>query len=520
VISYFNCLTEEWLSIKDKKNNLGWAVGMSLVVGIISHGFFMTNKFSYHDDLTALFSGGASYSSGRWALGILSKISRLLFGGECSIPFYNGIMNIIILSIAAILIIMMFDVQTKCVSALIGMIIVSHPTVACILTYGGGSIYYQISFLLSILGAYILVNKKFGRMRYILSAFIICFATAIYQSYFQVATLLVVFYLFMQTLRENSWKTILKDGIIYLIVLIFAIGSYIFLARIIANVLVGGLSSYAGIDNMGQISVIDLIGGVGKAYLSIIPFANQNISDLFGGSMEYIYYIIYVLLIALVIQTIKVNPHDKFIIFERVIFFMLIPLAMNLVCIMQVNNFGYSMTSTSLVFIFVLAMIFSERICTRESQVVRFGYIIILTCVLISSIYYARLDNKFYLKEEFLKTQTISYFTAMVSEIRSLNEYSDELPVAYIGIEHLNDKTLTYIPEFTNINMRPFHRNELITEHNMDKYMAYWCGFQPEKYEDIKTLQSNATVQSMPSYPDAGAIQIIDGVIVVKLGDI
>ena len=45
--------------------------------------------------------------------------------------------------------------------------------------------------------------------------------------------------------------------------------------------------------------------------------------------------------------------------------------------------------------------------------------------------------------------------------------------------------------------------------------MRYYCGFDPE-YVSADRVDENK-IDAMPLYPDAGAIQVIDGVVVVRL---
>lgn len=45
--------------------------------------------------------------------------------------------------------------------------------------------------------------------------------------------------------------------------------------------------------------------------------------------------------------------------------------------------------------------------------------------------------------------------------------------------------------------------------------MKMWCGFDPET-ADSTTYEQLPEVVQMPNYPDAGAIRVIDGVVVIK----
>ena len=112
----------------------------------------------------------------------------------------------------------------------------------------------------------------------------------------------------------------------------------------------------------------------------------------------------------------------------------------------------------------------------------------------------------------------MSYFQTMVTQIKSVEGYSDDLPLALVGNE-ITDETNNMgslvggtfgLGGKSESNISAYSRNQIIT-----KYLGFaprFCG-----YEEIVALMDNEEVQQMPSYPDDGSIKIVDGVIVVKL---
>ncbi|MBE5943317.1 MAG: hypothetical protein E7258_00185 [Lachnospiraceae bacterium] len=46
----------------------------TLIFGLIAQGMALFNKFSFHDDVAELFGVGATTSSGRWMLELLSQM--------------------------------------------------------------------------------------------------------------------------------------------------------------------------------------------------------------------------------------------------------------------------------------------------------------------------------------------------------------------------------------------------------------------------------------------------------------
>ncbi len=46
--------------------------------------------------------------------------------------------------------------------------------------------------------------------------------------------------------------------------------------------------------------------------------------------------------------------------------------------------------------------------------------------------------------------------------------------------------------------------------------LSRWCGFQQEEITEYSEIESLPEVQEMPSYPYAGSVCIINGIIIVK----
>lgn len=56
------------------KSREKWLAGAAvLICGLVTHGYILTNKISYHDDSVNYFGVGTTFESGRWALGLIQK---------------------------------------------------------------------------------------------------------------------------------------------------------------------------------------------------------------------------------------------------------------------------------------------------------------------------------------------------------------------------------------------------------------------------------------------------------------
>jgi len=135
----------------------------------------------------------------------------------------------------------------------------------------------------------------------------------------------------------------------------------------------------------------------------------------------------------------------------------------------------------------------------------------------LSCVMYIRYDNKCYLKSEFQQQEAISWYTTLVTRVKSAEGYRDELPVAWVGRMEMEDKTLYSIEELNQIYLASYELDEqqYINNWAWEAYLARWCGFRPETVEP-ETVEQLPEVQAMPHYPDDGSIQVIQDVVVVR----
>ena len=99
----------------------------SVIFAILAHLFALTNIIHNHDSVFELPKGyGTGIISGRWLLAILGKIAGK-FWGNYNLPFYNNVLSICILVIAACIIVLIFNIQRPILCVLIGGILIVAP---------------------------------------------------------------------------------------------------------------------------------------------------------------------------------------------------------------------------------------------------------------------------------------------------------------------------------------------------------------------------------------------------------
>lgn len=135
--------------------------------------------------------------------------------------------------------------------------------------------------------------------------------------------------------------------------------------------------------------------------------------------------------------------------------------------------------------------------------------------MVLMNVYFA---NECYLKAEILQQQTISEMTVLITRIKSVEHYKDDMPVSIILTDE-SDSTRTDNSVFDDIVIKPFGlrlNDPFSSDRNLINCLSIWCGFSPE-YVDAESFENMKEVEEMPVYPDDGSIRIINNTVVVKL---
>lgn len=103
-VSRLKCINEFFLSKK-------YVLLGAMTGGLLAHGYTLTNKFSFHDDIGCTFELGGTLGLGRFTLWEIYIFMTKWVGGIYSMPWFNGVMSLIFLTLAAMLLVDMLTYQ-------------------------------------------------------------------------------------------------------------------------------------------------------------------------------------------------------------------------------------------------------------------------------------------------------------------------------------------------------------------------------------------------------------------------
>ena len=194
-----------------------------VIVGILTHLYMLTNKLPNWDDLTTFGYHGLGLENGRWMLPKLHKMA-----GVWSVPALNGVLAILLLSVATCFILEILELKTVTSAVIVPFIMMTFPSVACSMTFMYLADIFAIGLLFGCVGTWLIRKYKYGWLPGVV-LLIMCIAT--YQSYICFVAGLLVFALVLDLFRKKEVKDVIKKGCVSLGSLVLSMGIYVILTK-------------------------------------------------------------------------------------------------------------------------------------------------------------------------------------------------------------------------------------------------------------------------------------------------
>lgn len=487
--------------------------------GLLAHGYMFFNKLSFFDDVTSLTSVGATYSSGRWFLGILGAIISKLFHGCYSVPLLIGILTLVMLSVVNVLLTSIFKIQNELSCVILGGLLVVFPAMTALYSFMFTSGYYVFSILLAVLAVYAVTRCEKSVVGISLSILCIALSMGIYQSNVGFSALCFIFLIIFQAMDEQQTqvKDLFKTGVTYVVCLLGGLGAYLALNKVFLAINAVELNTYRGISSMYSREVLKL----DFRYL-LETFLNIN-DDLWYFSVYVentaIVYDIVLLFIGIYICYGIFRLVKKKKIGQAVLLLLAtacIPIALNPFALINTDMVSsLVLLPKVLVFVFFVALIEKQQV--RRDKIKKVILVFGSFILLYANVYYVYFANRCYLTAELHRFETVSWMTTLVTQIKSLEGFDEQMKIAYLNKENLDDSTFVCDKRILTDEER-FYIGDIRKHYTWKVYLKEWCGFEMEEVDaqTYDALLGKDEVVNMKSYPNYGSIQIIDGIIVVK----
>lgn len=498
---------------------------ITFCIGMLIHLYAVTNKFFNYFEMGNIFSR-MSYSQndslglGRWFLPVATSL-----GTHYSSPLLNGVIVMLCMSVSAGMLCSMLRIQKCWTRSLFGIVWASFPGIACIFSFGVNSDALGIAILLAVGAIYVEEKSAWGAIP---GAVMLAMSIGIYQPYLAVAIAASFGILFLDTLQENYVRKQFIYKVLRIVVTL-ALGFILYYVILQAVLQLTGksLSGYHGVDSMTEFSIKGIAKGFVYSYLYFTRyfFTNQYMQN-WGVALVNIFGAISM---CICVWKRCVKAGERSIL--AFLLFALMPLGVNAAPFLMADRVGsgvdiYMMPGLMVLWgVLIVATDLEERLSPnwmthRWKSLIQWCSlcVILITC---TSGYLV--CNQAYHRMEAMTQTTTSLLERIVTRIEEVPEWHADMPVYFVNPGALvNDNYQVEIEEYNQLKNLP--GTEIWTNYNeqgITKFCEVYLHF-PIRVADEQSkekLNQNHIVQSMPSFPARDSIQVIDGVIVVKISD-
>ena len=490
----------------------GYAFWSAILLGLFAYLFTFTNKLVTHDDLTYLFGKGATVSSGRWGLELLSLILP-----DASMPWFHGMVTLIFLAVSMCFAVDLLKIRSPLLQTLLSGLMVCFPSLIGTFGYMFTSSSYGAAFLLAVLSPWFLGRK--GLKNRLLGILCCILSLSIYQAYIGITAALLVLMLMDQTLYgdEPARKLFLR-GLWYVACLAISLGIYWTATGLIQKLTGTQMNSYASgalhggmtipqrlvhcIRVLGYILLLEYQGLVSKGlvqilhlvFLAVIGF--ELLVWLFGGQKK---------------------DRICLLLFLLAVF----PFTLTSILLFADTSSVHTLVLYGFAGVYLLAALILDRAPGypgKKSGLNRLralGLDAAALCLAVIVFSNAAAANRAGFNLHMRYENNYSMSTGLLTRLEMLPGFTQDTPVALIGqLPNTNDYDhVLDVSRITGVS------GEALDVWPLELFFRYYCGIdlQTLEYGEYRKFIENQEFLDMPYFPAEGSVRMIDGTAVCKL---
>lgn len=499
----------------------------SVITGFIAYGYSMSNDLINGDGLGYGYrysAGSWDVSQGRWALPLLD--------GRFLSSWFEGILCILLLSLASLYVVKVFSIQKMAVVIATSAILVTQTH----FVQWQGSPYilvpYSLAYFCSILASYLIVKsifdtKKTNWWKGLLAACIIAFYLGIYQSYLAVTIMLTYIVLIIDFMKNSDIKNLFHKAAQLVLIILLASVLYVICLKLQMyryNVVANDARGW-GAFLAGDIPFFrNPFGTIRNAYMIFLRLLFVDGLINFSVCHKAVYIIMIVLVGFVAIHSLIISKQKAQNLCAILMISLIPAVIMMLVFITDVVIPWSMYPAISFVPIIFLG---GYEFFAKDSKVFRAGQIVIYSCMLfllIEQIYIGQVD---YLNLKLRNEKMYAQSIRILDRIETSEYYEEGMPIILVGaLQYKYPNTL----EDFNYNLQGY-----------EAYVMDWLPYTGMSYEYIVYISRFMGVQlniaadynqmyqevsecewfkDMDSFPATNCTYEYNGILVVKLSDI
>lgn len=481
------------------------------IVGLLAHAYRFFNFLPIWDSMYNFTGVGSTYSLGRWFLPYVGLMSSIF-----DLPWVNGALSLLYISISIILMIELFQIKEKILIVLCSAVFVSFPTVVSTFAYMFTADAYMLAFLLSVMSIYL--TKRFEKWGMLAGMVSLAFAMGIYQAYATVAIVLVLLYIILQFIFEKlSFLEAVKKDLKYLGTLLGGAVLYFIILKICLWHFDTSLQGYQGIGQMGIMSFAEYKAAMIKTKFHMLQLLGLE-NGVIGRPYALLNAAILLVITALVVYwLVKNKVYEKKLSFLAAIAaLILIPVGAYAIYFTSPTVEYYTLMEMAVCMIYLLLIMLLTRIewKTWTAKALKTCGIVALCGLIYHNVINC---NTAYWNLNLSYHKSMSIAEDVLERVEQMDEFTDTNQViTLIGDYNCpTDGLRIMYPNIMGISNDSFLNDSY-------HYTNLWnCCFgvqmQQAPYEEMMAVMDTEEFQNMPVYPCKGCVAYINGIFVVRM---
>lgn len=489
---------------------------------VLIHIYKFTNTLPNHDSVYNYYSDQNVLGSGRWALSLACSLSSYF-----DLPWVIGLFSALYIGLTSAVIVSILEIQNPVVIVLCGGLLAAAPatteTFFFLFTADG----YMAAMLLAAMAVWWTRIGEKRWTRHLIAGICICVSCGIYQAYVSFALVLAVCY-FLYVLLLNRfekgeyfrwiWRQVVVYGL--------ALAAYYVIWKLLLFMTGTAANDYQGISSVGLDLQTILTGFVRAVKAVLLYFLQWNILE-HGLTLYSVLSLIFLmaLITGLVMAVLRSGMFHRpwAAVLALLCLAALVPFAC--IWIFVSDQVSYRpMMLQSLTVLFILTAVLYER---WAKSITRDLAGLLLALIVLQN---GLMANISYFYMELCYERTFAEAIALIEEINDMREAQEFEKVAFVG-DRLTDVSwgtdltagegLTTAPGEIFMLSGVLEKSLLFDQTHAFLYLRHMFEFSYEAASNVELteLEQLNSVREMETWPAAGSMKVIDGILVIKLAE-
>lgn len=490
-----------------------WAFVAAFIIGLLVHSFIFFNHYHTHDSFSNIHEEQNKTASGRFFLQYASMWSSYF-----DLPWVNGVFSLFYLSVVALLIVILLDIQKNSTAIVIGGVVVAFPTVTSTFSYMFTADGYMLGILVAISA---LVVTKLWHYGWLVGILLTYISVGIYQANLTIILAFICVFALQQLLiKGHSVKALFVQSGQMLIV--FTGGMALYLIHYKIYQMQGLIVSYQGLDTAGIPSLSEMWALRYTIHEQMLKFFFEGLYTV--GALRTWDFLHIVLAMLLILFTVYFSVQQK--LYKHVgkllltcIIIALIPIAYYAVYFTSGDVQYHMLMVYANVTVYVLALCFFDKVDVSMRMPIKIAASTTWLSVIAVVINFGIIANIAYFNMNIKYEKSFALADRVLMRIEALENYHEVKNIAVLGYTRLHSPLTSIdipeaIPSITGSSGEIF----LPTSFHYQKLYDVYYGVQLKAADaqQIERIQKTTQFKQMDVWPNASSVQVIDGTAVVK----